>query len=160
MHDAGEWAAQVADLLNTRNQLQIVYTAERVLQHADNYLVELHEGDVVGCVEIKQVQWYHWELCHLSVGEAHERKGLGKLLIRRAEEMALRGGARLVQCTIRIGNESSEQAFRRSGYRKACCFFNAKSDCYIGVWQKVLSSLAGTVAVADTCLPKAADGCG
>jgi hypothetical protein len=40
---------------------------------------------------------------------------------------------------IRVGNEPSEQAFRRSGYREACCFFNAATDNHVAVWQKVLS---------------------
>lgn len=138
-----EQADQVANLLNARNQLQGEYTAEKVLQHADNYLIELHEGTVIACVEVKRVQWYQWELCHLSVDEAHERKGLGKRLIRRAEDKALKGGARIVQCTIRVGNEPSERAFRRCGYREACCFFNARTDRYINVWQKVLSYRGG-----------------
>ena len=47
----------------------------------------------------------------------HQHKGLGKQLIRRAEEKAKSGGARITQCTIRVGNEASEQTFRRSGYR-------------------------------------------
>ena len=127
-------------MLNTRNQLQVGYTTEKVLQNADNHLFELRDEVVVACVEVKKVQWYQWEICHLSVSEKHERQGLGKLLIRRAEEKAKLGAARIVQCTIRVGNEASEQAFRRSGYREACRFFNAPTDNHVAVWQKVLST--------------------
>jgi|ERR1700722_19740821 len=132
-------AEQVAQLLNDRNQLQLGYTAEKVSQHADNYLFEVRDDAVVACVEVKKVQWYQWEICHLSVSEKHERQGLGKLLIRQAEAKAKSGAARIVQCTIRVGNEASEHAFRRSGYREACCFFNASTNNYVAVWQKVLS---------------------
>ncbi len=132
-------AEQVAKLLNSRNQLTIEYTAEKVLQHADSYIFEISSDEVVACVEVKRVQWYQWEICHLSVSPNQERKGLGKLLIRRAEEKAKSGGARITQCTIRVGNEASEQTFRRSGYREVCCFFNTGSNNYVAVWQKVLS---------------------
>ena len=130
---------QIAQLLNDRNQLQGDYTAERVAEHAEDYLFELREDAVVGCVEVKKVQWYQWEICHLSVSKGHEGHGLGKSLIRQAEDKAERGAARIVQCTIRVGNERSEQAFRRSGYRESCCFFNAATDNYVAVWQKVLT---------------------
>src|SRR5579863_9940546 len=109
-------ARQVAKLLNARNRLQAAYTAARVSQHADDYIFEVNDGAVVACVEVKKVQWYQSEICHLSVDEKHEGRGLGKKLIRRAEEKALGHGARIVQCTIRVGNQRSEEAFRRSGY--------------------------------------------
>jgi ribosomal protein S18 acetylase RimI-like enzyme len=131
-------AQQIAEILNSRNQLDTPYTAQMVLQHADDYLFDLDEGAVVACVEVKKVQWYQWEICHLSVAETHERHGRGKTLVRRAEEKAKAGHARIIQCTIRVGNEPSERAFRRSGYREACCFYNSRTGNYVAVWQKVL----------------------
>jgi len=131
-------AEQVAALLNERNHLTVKYTAEKVRDEAEAYLLEIDNDVVVGCVEVRYVQWYQWEIRHLSVRSSHEGKGLGKRLIQQAEERALGGGARIVQCTIRVGNIASEESFRRSGYREACCFFNARSGGYIAVWQKVL----------------------
>lgn len=133
-------AEEIAQLLNDRNQLQDDYTGEKVREHAENYLFELRADVVIACVEIKKVQWYQWEICHLSVSKDHEGQGLGKRLICEAEDKARRGAARIVQCTIRVGNEASERAFRRSGYREACCFFNARTDNYVAVWQKVVST--------------------
>jgi len=133
-----EQAAQIAHLLNTLNQLQVNYTAERVLEHADDYLYEIEGGAVVACVEVKKVQWYQCEICHLSVSEQYQHRGLGKRLIRRGEEKARAEGARIVQCTIRVGNTASEEAFRRNGYVQACCFLNARTGNYVVVWQKVL----------------------
>jgi ribosomal protein S18 acetylase RimI-like enzyme len=134
-------AEEIAQLLNARNQLQVAYTSTKIQQHAEDYLFELDNGGVVACVEVKKVQWYQWEICHLSVSKDHERQGLGKRLIRRAEDKAKSGKARIVQCTIRVGNDASEQTFRRYGYREACCFFNAATSNYVAVWQKVLSTL-------------------
>ncbi len=133
-------AQQIADLLNARNRLQTEYAAATVLQHAADYLFEICEGVVVGCVEVKKVQWYQAEICHLSVSEANEGQGLGKRLIRLAEKKAADEGARVIQCTIRVGNERSERVFRNSGYRDACCFFNAETNHYVGIWQKVLKN--------------------
>jgi RimJ/RimL family protein N-acetyltransferase len=131
-------AEQIAELVNARNELPVKYSAAKVLKDHDNYLCEIDNQVVVGCVEVKRVQWYQWEIRHLSVRETHEGKGLGKRLVHQAEDKAKNGGARIVQCTIRVGNEPSEQTFRRSGYREASCFFNADTGRYIAVWQKVL----------------------
>jgi GNAT superfamily N-acetyltransferase len=132
-------AEQIAALVSKRNQLATSQDADKVLRAAANYLFELEGDTVIACVEVKRVQWYQWEIRHLSVREDHERQGLGKRLIRCAEEKAKNGAARIVQCTIRVGNVGSEQAFRRSGYREACSFFNAATHNYVAVWQKVLS---------------------
>jgi len=135
---AAQQAAQIAHLLNTLNQLQRNYTVKEVLERAADYLFELDDGAVVACVEVKKVQWYQCEICHLSVDGQHQGQGLGKRLIRRGETKAKAEGARIVQCTIRVGSVASEEAFRRSGYREACSFFNARTGNYVAVWQKVL----------------------
>lgn len=133
-------ANQIADLLNSRNQLTRKYTAEMVLGHAENYLYEVVGAVVVACVEVKRVQWYQAELCHLTVAEAHERKGYGRALIRRAIEVADRQGARLMQCTIREGNAASERAFIAAGFTKVSTFFNARSGNNVCVYQRPILS--------------------
>lgn len=132
-------ADQIATLLNTRNQLSVAHTGETVLRHAERYLFETETDAVVACVEVKRVQWYQWEICHLSVHADHEGRGLGKELVRRAEEAALRGGACIAQCTIRVGNRASEHVFQRSGYTQTVRFHNPSSGNDVGVWQKALS---------------------
>jgi N-acetylglutamate synthase-like GNAT family acetyltransferase len=134
-------AEEIAKLLNLRNQLAVEYNSERVLKDSDNYLFESDTGVIVACVEVKKIQWYQWEICHLSVSEKYLRQGRGKRLIRLAEEKAKKGDARIAQCTIRVGNEASEETFRRSGFLEACCFFNARTNNYVAVWQKVLCTL-------------------
>lgn len=132
-------AKQVCDLLNNRNQLAVPYTEEKILRNADNYLFEAEDDEIIGCVEIKNVQWYQCEICHLFVSDRHEGKGYGKRLIMKAEEKAKTADARISQCTIRAGNLASEVAFRQSGYSEACRFFNVATRNYVAVWQKVLT---------------------
>jgi GNAT superfamily N-acetyltransferase len=131
-------AARIAALINERNQLDRPYDGARVLEQAENYEYELDGVDLLACVEIKRVQWYQWEICHLSVNASYARKGHGTRMIQRAEQKAKDGAARLIQCTIRAGNVESEGAFRKEGFTQVSCFYNSRTNNYVGVWQKVL----------------------
>ena len=133
-------AAEIAALLNERNQLVGTYTAADVLADAANYTYELRDAKVVACIERRFVQWYQVEVCHLSVDETWERKGLGALVYQRAEEFGRSKGACVVQCTIREGNEASEGFFGKHGFAKVGRFFYASTGNNVGVWQKVLSA--------------------
>ena len=51
-------ADEIAQLLNTRNQLTVQYTRARVLKEPTDYILRLSEtGDVIACVQVKKVQW-------------------------------------------------------------------------------------------------------
>ena len=132
-------AAQIAELLNGRNQLTREYTTEDILKNAENYIYEQENEVFVACVEVKKVQWYQSEILHLSVSENYEGQGHGRRLIAKAEEKAVRDGAKILQCTIRTDNKGSEHVFSVSGYRQVACFYNPVSANDIGVWQKVVS---------------------
>jgi hypothetical protein len=72
-----EQPQQIADLLNSRNRLTTLHTADTVMKAAAEYLFE-SEGDIiVACVQIKKVQWYQCEILHLSVRADRERRGWG-----------------------------------------------------------------------------------
>ncbi|SRR5260370_23485250 len=133
-------ATKIAALINDRNQLDRDYNAARVLEHATNYEYQLEGEVLVACVEVKKVQWYQWEIRHLSVNTAYGRKGDGTRMIQRAEEKAKDGGARIIQCTIRVGNVESEGAFRKQGYTHVNSFHNSRTNNYVAVWQKVVCS--------------------
>ena len=134
-----EHAKQIAELLNSRNQLVRSYDAKIVLDRATDFIYELKDDAVAACIEAKKVQWYQWEVCHLTVDPKNEGQGLGSLVIRKAEERARNGGARIIQCTIRHGNVESERAFERNGYRKVSEFYYPNSGNNVAVWQKVVS---------------------
>ena len=135
-------AEQIAKLLNDRNQLTQEYTAARVLQLADRFLYRLDDaGKVMACVEVKKVQWYQFEILHLSVTKAVARTGKAAALLADAERKAEDGGGRILQCTIREGNTASESFFAKHGYTKMTSFLNHASGNRVGVWQKVVPSV-------------------
>ena len=131
-------ANEIASLLNERNELVRAYTGEAVLADADNYEFEVRSEGVVACVERKKVQWYQWEIRHLSVRKELEGKGVASVLYQRAETAARSGGARILQCTIREGNTRSVCFFEKRGFLKVGRFFNPATKNTVGVWQKVL----------------------
>lgn len=134
-------AEQIAILLNKRNELTVQYTRQSVLEHSDNYLCRYSEtGEVIACVEVKKVQWYQTELLHLTVAASHERMGHAKALLCEAERVARANDARLLQCTIRVGNTASRQLFERFGFSCVGAFLNQRSGNNVGVFQKILSN--------------------
>jgi GNAT superfamily N-acetyltransferase len=137
-------ATQIAALLNERNQLVRHHTAQTVLRNAANYEYERAGAIVVGCVERDNVQWYQWEIRHLSVREDHEGKGIAFAVYKRAESAAIAGGACVLQCTIRRGNEDSERFFHRQGFTEVNSFYYEATGRTVGVWQKILRASGDT----------------
>jgi ribosomal protein S18 acetylase RimI-like enzyme len=133
-------AEQIAVLLNKQNMLDGEYDADRVLSSADQYLFEMDEatGDINAAVEVKSVQWYQYEILHLSVSPDHRREGLGKRLLARAEEFAKQNRARILQCTIRAENSASCALFKSVGFRHTATFNNVRTGNNVTVWQKEL----------------------
>lgn len=132
-------AQAIADLINTRNKLTKKYSAEKVLEAADNYICRFaSDGHLVGVVEAKRVQWYQCEIDHLSVRADAEGKGIGTWLLNSAEARAVELKTRVAQCTIRIGNQPSEGLFRKFGYLPTVSFFNVRSGNDVRIYQKAL----------------------
>ncbi|MBZ5493814.1 MAG: GNAT family N-acetyltransferase [Acidobacteriia bacterium] len=131
-------AKEIAELLNTRNQLVRKYTAHDVMEKAENYEYESRDNRVVACVEREKLQWYQWEIRHLSVSPKCEGKGLASIVYKRAESTARAGGAAILQCTIRQGNERSEAFFTRHGFSKIGSFVYQLTGNTVGIWQKIL----------------------
>jgi ribosomal protein S18 acetylase RimI-like enzyme len=134
-------AEKIASLLNERNELTIKYTGKRVLEHANNYLCRFSSaGEVIACVEVKKVQWYQTEILHLTVATSHLRQGHAKALLCEAERVARSDAARLLQCTIRVGNIESQGLFEGFGFVHVGTFLNQGSGNNVGVFQKILSN--------------------
>ena len=134
-----EIADQIADLLNGRNQLVTKYTAQKVLNSGDNYVYLLDNKKVIACAESKKVQWYQWEISHISVSSDYEGKGYGSEILSNAEKKAKDGGAKILQCTIRENNENSIKLFSRNEYSNVNKFFNTNSGNWVLVFQKTIS---------------------
>lgn len=135
----GKQAKQIANLLNKRNQLVKKYSAKQILDAEDDYeyLVE-NNDNVVAAVKIKKIQWYQWELCHLTVDEGYEGKGYGTKLINRAEKKAKKEGALIIQCTIREDNIRSKCLFLKEGFKYCSTFIYPVSKNKVEIWQKVI----------------------
>jgi ribosomal protein S18 acetylase RimI-like enzyme len=133
-------AKQIADLLNKQNRLVVEYTANKVLKHQNRFLyISDKNNDLVACIECKKVQWYQFEVCHLTTATSFRQQGFGTRLLRLAEQHARKNGGRIIQCTIRKDNEESERIFAREGFERVSTFFYPKSENIVGVWQKVIS---------------------
>jgi ribosomal protein S18 acetylase RimI-like enzyme len=133
-------AEEVANLLNGRNELVQQYRPQTVYAARENYLLEFSSEDsVIGCAELKKVQWYQYEISHVSVKKEVEGTGIGWKLLKQAEQMAIQGGGRIIQCTIRANNKCSQEMFARNGYSKASEFYYPVSGNMVEVWQKPVS---------------------
>lgn len=139
-------AKQIADLLNSENQLVVKYSQDIVLKNANQYLyLTTENNELKACIECKIVQWYQYEVCHLTVHPEHRRKGLGTEILRIAEMYAKENNGRVIQCTIREGNEGSAKLFSNSGFLKTSVFYYPTSGNNVGVWQKVICKKINTL---------------
>jgi N-acetylglutamate synthase-like GNAT family acetyltransferase len=129
-------AQQVAGLINEQNQLAPRYTAKSILDNQEQYLVRLKGDTVLGAAQLKRVQWYQCEICHVSVGP--KRIGTGTWLVNAAEAKARELGAGIMQCTIRVGNQESDGLFRKLGYIRTVVFPHERTGNDVAVYQKVL----------------------
>ena len=136
-----EQAKQIATLLNERNKLVKEYSPDDVLAKEQNYVYMDEKSTIIACAESKKVQWYQWEICHVSVNKTNEGKGLGSKILKLAEKKAIEGGAKILQCTIRSNNESSLRLFLAKGYTKTTSFFYPNSGNWVHVLQKSVSIL-------------------
>lgn len=132
-------AEQIATLLNERNELVKKYTPKEIMESSANYVFIEENEFVVACAEAKKVQWYQWEIDHVSVSKAAEGKGLGSKILKFAEDKAIAAGAKILQCTIRSTNSRSQNLFLSKGYCKTISFFYQRSGNWVNVYQKSVS---------------------
>lgn len=129
-------AEQIAKLINEQNQLEVSYKPQDIIEASENYVYIDENGFVEACAEIKKVQWYQCEICHVSVRT--QRKGFGYKILKIAEAKAQQLHARIAQCTIRSTNVASIALFKKSSYMLTSSFRNARTGNEVQVFQKVL----------------------
>lgn len=132
-------AGQIATLLNTRNQLVKNYDAKAILAARARFLFEIRDDQVVGCVEVKKVQWYQAEVNHLTVHKDYCRQGIAQALLDAATARAIKDRARILQCTIRDNNVESAGLFLKNGFVRTALFLYPDTGNNVGVYQKVIS---------------------
>lgn len=74
-------------------------------------------GFVVGALENTGENIYG-HLCNLGVNPRYRHRGVGKLLVRRAEHQFALELASGVQLEVRVSNTAAQQFYRRLGYRE------------------------------------------
>lgn len=134
-------ADQIAQLLNSNNELKSAYTADQLLRYAHEYkfLQDEDSSDVVAVVQIKKVQWYQHEIVNLTVSPAHSEKNLAKQLLEIAENQAINDSARILQATVRENDQENINLLKATDFKQVSNFYNPQSNHNIAVWQKVLS---------------------
>jgi len=115
------------------------YDLQTILANQDNFVVITERDSLLACAEVKYVQWYQSEICHVSVSEGAEGKGYGSQILLLAEAKAIKQGASGLQCTIRSNNSSSIRLFDSKGYTKTVSFVNKKTGNWVHVFQKSIS---------------------
>ena len=145
-------AGQIAALLNTRNQLVRNYDAEDILAARARFLFKVRDDQVIGCVEVKKLQWYQAEINHLTVHKDYCRRGIAQALLDAATAHATRHRARILQCTIRDNNVESTGLFLKNGFVRTALFLYPDSGNDVGIFQKVISP-------PKSVEPSAATGC-
>ncbi len=132
-------AEQIAANLTAHNKLLVAYTAEKILADETTYLVLLGSSDhlVIGSIQVRKVQWYQAETCHLTVHPAYRRQGFGTALKHAAEDQARASGAKIAQCTIRDDNTASRELSRGAGWSEVTAFRGDRGNT-VRVYQKTL----------------------
>jgi ribosomal protein S18 acetylase RimI-like enzyme len=132
-------AMQIADLLNTRNRLQRPVEWRDVYDDASQYRF-LRDGDkLMGCIQMRAVQWYQTELLHLAVAQEYEGRRLAIKLGKMAEEWAIGEGARILQATVREDNTQMVRGLQLFNWTIVNKFYNHRTENNVLILQKVLS---------------------
>ena len=126
---------EAAELVNACNRLPYDLAARNV---GKDWIMQLDQGHVIATVQLLRVQWYQCEIRHLAVREDRRRHGFGDAMVASAEDMALRQGACMMQCTIRADNKASVGLFKKRGYKPGVTFFSPATGNTVRTYQKSL----------------------
>ena len=96
--------------------------------------------NLIGAVKIIKFDWYLGGIKHLTVKSSQREKGYGTQLLNDAEKFASEKKIRVLQATVRKGDVSSINCFKKSGFEKVNCFLNKRTNRNILIFQKILES--------------------
>jgi len=83
--DAGAIAAITAEY--AREGIMLERSAENVIENIRNFFVAEHEGRIIGCCAVAFYNTRLAEIRSVAVLARHKRKGTGRLLVKKAEEI-------------------------------------------------------------------------
>lgn len=79
----------------------------------------------------------------MSVPEKFEKRHYDTRVLELAERKAREGGAKILQCTVRVGNLASMSLFDKHHFVKTVTFFNEESGNWVQVLQKCMATGKG-----------------
>jgi ribosomal protein S18 acetylase RimI-like enzyme len=107
---------QIAELLNTHNQLDKKYDEKGIRRGEARYLFIHKDGEVWGAVGIQRIRYLYTIIKHLTVKPEYRRKGMALALM----EMALNNtNTPFVLSTVREDNIPSISLLEKLGFKKA-----------------------------------------
>jgi len=109
-------AYQVAALINCHNGLSQKRSVADVQTGRTHYVVETHGQWVLGAVGLDRQGYTFTEIKHLAVHTEWRGKGIAKLLLKRALNIA---NTKMVYATVREDNEASLKLFESLGFRRS-----------------------------------------
>lgn len=94
LSDAGAIAAITAEY--AREGIMLERSAESVIENIRNFFVAEHQGKIIGCCAIAFYTSKLAEIRSVAVLAQHKRKGIGRLLVEKAEEVLREEGVKEV----------------------------------------------------------------
>ncbi len=94
LSDAGAIAAITAEY--AREGIMLERSAESVIENIRNFFVAEHQGKIIGCCAIAFYTSKLAEIRSVAVLALHKRKGTGRLLVEKAEEILREEGVKEV----------------------------------------------------------------
>lgn len=87
--------------------------------------VAVFDGRVVGflfATPQSSDDGFYGHICNLAVAPAYRRRGIGTLLLKRAEQEFALNGAEGIQLEVRESNLAAREFYRKRGYREVMIF--------------------------------------
>jgi ribosomal protein S18 acetylase RimI-like enzyme len=94
----------------------------------------------------KEAEEDEYYISNLAVGVAFRRRGLAEILLRRAEERAMKLGLNKCSLTVELGNEHARGLYLKTGYRVVDVTKNA--------WLRTVLATPGWERMVKTLQPK------
>lgn len=125
----------IAQLINQHSPLVVKIDPEEI--NLDEYARVWIDDELAGCVRVKKVSWYQFEVSHLVVDPNHRRQRRAHLLVDAALESIREQDGRVAQCTIRADNNISKRIFAGHGFQPGIGF-TGPSGNHLEIWQRAL----------------------
>jgi len=89
----------------------------KIVRDKESILIAEEDGEIVGCVFIVEDGWnaFIWRLC---VKESYRKKGIGLLLMQKAEEIIKSRCIKESSIFVDIKNDSLQNWYQKQGYLK------------------------------------------